>query len=712
MPTPRQGFYRHAELARLLHPRSIAVVGASTRAGSFGERVLVNLADFAGPVHAVNPRYDRIGDRPCHPTIAAIGNQVDCVVIAAAREAVEPLVRDAAAAGAGGVIVFASGYAEIGTAERRAEQDRLTAIARDTGLRIVGPNTIGLVNAALKSRATFMTITDIPPGGARPIGIISQSGALGMSLAQGVARGVSVSHVLTSGNSCDVDMADYIAYLAEDPGCCAIACVFEGTSEPTRVLEAAAFAAACGKPLVVYKMATGAEGAQAAMSHTGALAGAHEAYRAAFRRAGAVLVEDYERLLETTAFFAKAGTPKARGAAILVTSGGAGIMAADAAEAHGVPLPQPDAATRAVLESQIPEFGAARNPCDVTAQVIANPASLALCAGALLGHPDYGAMVYPQVYSYAATAERVPVFDAMAAQYGKPICMVWITEFLAGPGSTEAEASAHVALFRSMSSCFAALAAWHERAALLAAPAAPPAPTPPGIRAEAAALIAAAGGRTLTEREAKTVLALYGVPVVGETLVQTADEAVAAAERWGYPAVLKVESPDLPHKTEAGVIRLNLADAAAVRAGFAAVMANARAVTPPPRIAGVLVQPMVPAGVELVVGARIDPLFGPLVVVGLGGVLVELLADTALAPAPVSEAEALALLGRLRGARLLDGFRGAPGVDRDRLATIIAAISRFAADHAGVIAELDVNPLIGAGARIVAVDALIVPRPA
>ncbi|MDE2005392.1 MAG: acetate--CoA ligase family protein [Rhodospirillales bacterium] len=714
MLAPRTGFYRHAELRRLLAPASIAVIGASTRPGSFGERVLVNLAEYQGAIHAVNPRYERIGERVCHPSLAAIGAPVDCVVIAAAREQVLPIVEECAAAGAGGAIVFASGYAETGKPERRAEQDRLTEIARASGLRIAGPNTIGLVNAGLFARATFMTITPIPPGGRRAIGVVSQSGALGMSLAQGVARGASVSHVLTSGNSCDVDMADYIAYLAEDPATAAIACVFEGTSEPGRVLAAAAFAAERGKPLVVYKMATGAEGAAAAMSHTGALAGAHEAYRAAFLRAGAVFVDEYERLLETASFFAKAGTPKARGAAVLVTSGGAGIMAADAAEAHGVPLPQPDAAVRAVLESHIPEFGAARNPCDVTAQVIANPESLAACAGALLGHPDFGALVYPQVYSYEATAQRAPMLDAMAREYGKPICMVWITEHLTGPGAAEAEAAEHVALFRSMSSCFAALAAWSDRAARLAAPETPPAPTPAAVRAEAARLIAAAPGRVLTEREAKAALALYGVPVTGERLAASAEAAVAAAEALGYPVVLKVESPDLPHKTEAGVIRLDLGDAGAVRAAYAEVMAAAARAAPGgsahARINGVLVQKMVPRGVELVIGARIDPLFGPLVVVGLGGVLVEVLKDTALALAPVSAAEAEAMLGRLRGARLLDGFRGAPAADRRVVAEVIAAVSRFAADHAGAIAELDVNPLIAAGERVVAVDALIVRR--
>jgi succinyl-CoA synthetase beta subunit len=227
---------------------------------------------------------------------------------------------------------------------------------------------------------------------------------------------------------------------------------------------------------------------------------------------------------------------------------------------------------------------------------------------------------------------------------------------------------------------------------------------------QAGALIAAAGGRTLTEREAKAALALYGVPVVGESVAQSVDEAVKAAGSLGYPVVLKVESPDLPHKTEAGVVRLNLGNADDVRTAWKTIMANANAVAPPPRINGVLVQTMVPQGVEMVVGARIDPLFGPLVVVGLGGVMVELLQDTALSPAPVTHDQALKLLAQLKGARLLDGFRGMPAVDRDRLAEVICRVAAFAADHRDAVAELDVNPLICTGDRITAVDALIVPR--
>lgn len=223
-------------------------------------------------------------------------------------------------------------------------------------------------------------------------------------------------------------------------------------------------------------------------------------------------------------------------------------------------------------------------------------------------------------------------------------------------------------------------------------------------------MVAAAAGRTLTEREAKEVLALYGVPVVGERVAQSVDEAVNAAGSLGYPVVLKVESPDLPHKTEAGVVRLNLRNADEVRDAYQVIMARAKAVTPPPRIAGVLVQTMMPQGVEMVVGARVDPLFGPLVVVGLGGIMVELLHDTALAPAPVTHDEALGLLAELKGARLLDGFRGMPPVDRNRLADVICRVAALAADYRDTIAELDVNPLICTGDSITAVDALIVPK--
>jgi acyl-CoA synthetase (NDP forming) len=705
------GLYTHAQLERMLNPASVAIVGATPRAGAFGQRLLANLAPYDGRIHLVNPRYDQVGERPCLPSLKALPEVPDCVVITLPREAVEPVVEEAAAVGAGGAIVFASGYAETGKPERAAEQQRLADLARASGLPVVGPNCIGINNYARRARFTFMPHAEIPLPRPGAIGMISQSGALGFGMEQASMRGVSVSHLLTSGNSCDVDMADYVAFLAADPGCTVIAMCFEGMADPTRLMAAAELAWAANKPVVACKLAVGEFGARAAMSHTGVLAGSQAAYRAALERAGIILVDNVEALMETASFFTKVSVPKARGIAVLASSGGAAIMAADKAEQHGVPLPEPGADAQKVLDECIPEFGSTRNPFDVTAQVMNMPDVIPSCANALMDDPRYAAIVVPTVYASPLSIARLPFYSQLAQRTGKPVISVWVTDWLEGPGSANIEADPHMALFRSMDRAFATLAAWQRWGERREAP-----PrrlvrrAADGAAAAAAQLLATAAECTLTEREAKAALALYGIPVVEERLVQSAEAAVAAAAALGMPVVLKVESPDLPHKTEAGVIRLNLRNADEVRAGYDAVMANAARVSPQPRLNGVLVQPMVAAGTEVMIGARVDPLFGPLVMVGLGGVLVELLKDSSVGLAPVTRGEALEMLGKLKGAAALSGFRGSPPVDLDGLADLIGRLSEFIADQCETISEIDVNPLICAGSRLLAVDALIVKR--
>ena len=701
--------YTHPQLRRLLDPQSVALVGASERAGSFGNRVAANMAGFRGRLHLVNARYPRIGDQPCHPSLAALPEVPDCVVLAVARETVEPVLAEAVALGVGGAIVFASGYAETAKPERAAAQARLQALARSRGMPIIGPNCLGIVNYLSGAAMTFSAVPRQASVAPHAIGVISQSGALGFALALAAEHGTSVSHVLTSGNSCDVDMADYVAYLAEDPACRAIACLFEGMASPRRLLDAALLAAERGKVVVAHKIAVGESGAAAALSHTGSLAGSDAAYRAAFARAGIVVVDQFEALVETAAFFAKAPAPRACGVAVVAASGGAAIMAADKAEIHGVPLPQPGAATRAVLEARIPEFGSPRNPCDVTAQVLTDPESLNACAGALLADPAYAALVVPSVYAYEPVIKRIVAFDALAASAGKFVCSIWTNEHLEGPGTREAETAAHSALFRSTDRCFATLAAWLAR------------PQAPRGLAPAERLVAAAArdevarafaedadDAIIGEARAKALLARYGIPMVAEARATDAESAAAAAARLGFPVAVKVHAAALAHKTEIGGVRLGLADAGAVRAATAAVLAAAARAGVGG--AAVLVQKMIPDGLEIMLGARVDPLFGPLVVVGLGGIFVELLHDSVVDLAPVSVAGARAMLARLRAARLLDGFRGAPAVDRDRLAGIIARFSEFAADHAGRYREIDLNPLIAAAGEIVAVDALIVGK--
>lgn len=703
--------YRHADLDRVLNPKSIAIVGASPRPGSSGERSQKNLNGFSGRVYLVNAKYERLGEDPCYPALDALPEVPDCVVVAVPREAAEPLVLQAGRIGAGGAILYASGYAETRKPERIAEQGRLSGISAEYGLRILGPNCLGIANYL--SRA-FITFSDYPAAReptAAAIGIASQSGALSQSLAQAMERGTSVSHAFSAGNQCDVDVADFVAYLAEEPSCRAIACVFEGMAHPERLLEAAELAWAADKPLLIHKIATGELGAEAAISHSGSLAGSNSAYRAAFERAGAVVVDNFEALMEAAAFFAKAPAPKARGVAVIATSGGASIMAADKAEIHGVPLPQPSDRVRGVIEQHIPDFGSARNPCDVTAQVVSNPQSLWVCGEALMSDDAFGALILPQPCAGDLQLPRTTAFSELSRRFGKVTCNILISDWLQGPSSFETESDPRVAMFRSMDRCLATLAAWHLRhERRLAGPRVVERHSSPEAATLAAALLDGAAQHTLTERESKAVLAAYGVPVVSEMRVTDAVAATAVAADFGYPVAIKVESPDLPHKTDAGVIRLNLKSEAELRAAYEEVMTNASRVEPRPRIHGVLVQPMIPAGIEIMVGARIDPLLGPVIVAGLGGVLVELIKDTAVALAPVTRAEARGMLARLRGAAALNGFRGAKPVDLARLAEIICRISELAADQGERIAELDVNPLICAGSRIVAVDALIERR--
>jgi acyl-CoA synthetase (NDP forming) len=706
---PSRPLYRPDELARLFAPRSIAVVGVSTNPAAFGSITWSNLSGpdrFGGSLYAVNAKYKVIGERPCFPSVSALPEVPDCVFAAVPREAVEGVVEECAQLGVGGVVVYASGYAETARTERVESQRRLVAIARRAGMRLLGPNCVGFMNYGLGLVGTFGTASYKGPPRGRAIGLVSQSGAVGAALAQAQEHGLPLSHLLTSGNASDVDVADQVAYLAADPSCTAIACLFEGMADPQRFLQAAELCRAAGRPLVVHKLGTSERGAQAAVSHTGSVAGSQAAYRAAFERAGVVLVDEIEALLDTTSFFAKAPPPKARGVALAAVSGGACILLADQAEAAGIELPPPSAPTMAVLERSIPEYGSPGNPCDMTAQVLSTPAQLHECLEALMADPAYGALVVPHTYAYAPATARIETIGRAAAAHGKIACATWLTQHLEGPGAAETEQNPNVALFRSMRYCMQALTHWHRRAdQRTAAPAlriSPEAALP-----AAAELIQASPNATLTEREAKAVLAAYGVPVVRDAVVRSAEDAARAAAEAGFPVALKVESADIPHKTEAGVIRLNLRTAAEVREAFAQVMANAVRVAAPDRIHGVLVQPMVPPGVEVMVGARVDPQFGPMVVVGLGGIFVEVLRDTSARLAPVDATEARRMLGELKAQALLRGFRGAQPVDLDALAAVIARVSEFASDQRELVAELDINPLICAGERIVAVDALI-----
>ena len=711
MPSPSRSVYRHDDLRRLLQPRSLALVGASDNPDSFGFKTQANTRSFHGPVYLVNERHKKIGDQPCYASLRELPEVPDCVVVMVRRELVEQVVLDCAALGVGGAVIYASGFSETGLAERIALQARLVQIARSTGLRLVGPNCIGVVSFPHHMGLTFADRLAFSGAEHAGIGIVSQSGALGLSLFQAIESGARFSHVLTAGNSCDVDVADYVSFLAHDPHTKAIACVIEGLAEPRRMLQAAQIAWDANKPLIIHKMATGAQGAAAALTHTGSLAGSHAGYEAAFERTGAILVKDFEALVETASFFCKAPAMRATGVAVISTSGGASIMAADKAELYGVPLPQPIDSVREILEAHVPEFGSARNPCDVTAQVVSNPASLQACGNALMSDPTFGAVVIPLVYAYGTTASRIKIFSDMAQQHGKAACYVWLSQWLDGAGTREAEQDEHLALFRSMDRCFATLAAWQWREQRRASGIrSAPRLVAPEVAQQTRDALQQSSQRTLGEREAKALLARYGIPVTTEQLTHSREAAATAATALGYPVALKIDAADLQHKTEVGGVRLNLPDAAAVREAYDAMLVAVQELAPQASVNGVLVQPMVGAGLEIVVGGRVDAQFGPLIVVGLGGVLVELMRDTVTRLAPVNQQEALDMLKSLKGAAVLAGFRGQAPVDLTQLALLVVRLSEFLADQADEVVEVDVNPVICSPAGLFAVDALIIRK--
>lgn len=707
--------YGHRELGRMIDPATIAVVGASNTPGSFGRGTIENIqVGYTGKIFPVNPRYDNVLDLPCYPSLDALPEVPDCVIVTVSQDRVEEQVERAAAIGAGGVILYSAGYAEVAQPERIAAQDRLTAIAQKSGMHILGPNCLGIVNCSKRAGMTFMPKFREMPLVQGPIGLISQSGGLGYVVVQSMARGVGFSRFLSAGNSCDVDVCDLINYLAEDEDTKVIACMLEGVRDGDRLIEASRRALAAGKPLLIYKLGNSEISQRTAMSHTGTLAGATAAYRAAFEQTGAVIIDNWEELLETANWFAVAGKPASSGIGVMANSGGAAVMAADKAEEYGVELPVPAQATSARLSKVIPEFGSNANPSDITAESLKSPDMFGECIRAFADDPSYAAVVVPMLSAHRpSTVDRAKYLCELAPTLSKPLCIMWLNEWYEGPGSEIYDSSRSLGMFRSMGRCFKAMKLWlnyHEnRDRLLQSAKERVAPAAKDVVREALHARTHAG-LTLSEAESKKVLSHYGIATTREALVQTVDEAVRTAESIGYPVVLKVDSVDIPHKTEAGVIRLKLANAAQVKTAFAEVMAAAKAWPGNPRIAGVSVQQMVGSGMEMMIGTKLDRQFGPLIVCGFGGVGIEITKDVATALAPVSRERATEMIRSLRGYALLAGYRGQAALDVAAYADMVARVSELAVDLQDDIAEIDVNPVIVSTDGAVAVDALVVRR--
>lgn len=446
------------------------------------------------------------------------------------------------------------------------------------------------------------------------------------------------------------------------------------------------------------------------MSHTGTLIGGSAAYRAVFQRTGAVVVDDLEQLLETANFFAKAGRPKARGVGVMSSSGGVAVMAADKAEELGIDLPPPATETTARLAKVIPDFGSNTNPSDITAESVRRNDMYGECIRAFADDPGFGVVVVPMMSAHSPVGpERAEYLCGLAPMFAKPVCVVWLNEWLEGPGSRIYDGCAHIASFRSMTRCLKAVKLWldhYRHRDELLRPNAPRLSDRDAARS-ARSKLSAAGERVLSEGQSKELLAAYDLLLGKEALASSVEKAVAAAEKMGYPVVMKADSPDIPHKTEAGVVKLGVRDVDGVRRAYAQIV-DAAARIPGARMNGVLVQEMISNATEMMVGGRVDEQFGPLVTCGFGGIAVELTADVATALAPVDLPRARAMIASLRGYPLLTGFRRTPPRDVDAFAEVVCRVSELIADLADRVAEIDVNPIMLSKDRAVAVDALVV----
>lgn len=700
-------------LEPLLNPRSIAVVGASPKPGSFGGAVLRNLRrHFQGRVFPVNPQHAQIEGERCYAALAQLPETPDCLGIALPAAAVPAVLRDAAAAGIRHAIVFSSGFADLGTEEGRTHQAALATLARELGIRLLGPNCTGVVNVHSGAACNILpSIVDLPMRRG-DVAVIGQSGALGYVVLQAMHRGVGFSKLISTGNSADIDLAELIDYLVDDDQTRAIALLFESIPDGDRLVRALEKALRVGKPVVVYKIGSTGSGRKAALSHSGMLAGDSAAYDAVFYRTGAIQVHAFEALLETAVFFARHGrqAPSAPGIGILSGSGGSVVMAADKADQYALPLPDPRAQTKAQLAARLPSFAAIANPADVTAESIRDQAMYQECVQIFGSDPQFASVVVlmPSAHGAAAIA-RAEAICALAERMPTPLSLVWMNEWYEGIGSPVYDRSAALAMFRSLDRCMHAHRAWMDhhrrRPFLLASAVAAAEPGNGGARLPRPSM--PAGSATLSERASKALLARCGIPVSQDVCVDTAEQAAEAAARMGYPVVVKVESPHIAHKSDVGGVQLDLRDDAAVRAACHAIAAACERHCPQAGRVAFSVQPMVASGIEMIIGARIDPQFGPLVVYGFGGVWVEVLKDVAVSLAPVGAEEVRDRLAALRLHPLLQGVRGAAPADVASFAEMVVRLSQTIAANADWIAEIDVNPVILHAQGGVAVDALI-----
>ena len=694
-------------VGRLLRPRSVAIVGASPTVGALGHSLIVNLeqAGFAGAVHLVNPRRDDIGGRPCLRSIAALPEGVDVAVLAIPRAAVLETLRALADRQVGAAIIFSAGFAE-GGAEGLAEQREIGEIARRSGMVIEGPNCLGMVNFVANVPLTFVDMPKPRVNTGKRVGIVSQSGAMAAVIATTlIAKDLALSYFVSTGNEAASGIEDYADWLIDDPDTDAIALVVEQFRDPARFQVLARRARDAGKPIVLLHPGRSAAARAAAATHTGAMAGDYAVMRVLVERAGVVLCRELEEVADVLDLAIRCG-PIAPGTAILGESGAFKALALDVAEAIGLFLPPFDDTLSPQLRAALPDFVGVSNPVDLTAQPLVDPDLYRRTFDALLGDDRLGAIILSIIQTDEGTARlKFPAIIAAirALKTDKSVIFTGVDEGAGVPSEyIAALRDLGVPYFPTPDRAFRAVARWNTRS---------PVNAPVATRSAPALALPESGG-VIPEYRSKQLLAPLGIAFPAGWFVTSLDAAQAAAAEIGWPVVIKIQAPALSHKSDVGGVVLHLADPAALAEGWARLQADVARHAPGVPIDGVLVEAMGERGLELIVGGRNDPDWGPVVLVGAGGVMAELFHDVRLLPADLSQDEIVAELQALKTAALLNGFRGSPPLDVAALAGLVGTVAALLRAQPRII-EIDLNPVIvyPAGQGVVALDALMLTAP-
>jgi acyl-CoA synthetase (NDP forming) len=684
-----------ASIDKMLNPKSVAIVGASPRM-QYGGRFLNAMLKAKDDVriYPVNPRYEEIMDTKSYPSISDLPESPDLVGIVVPYNYVLDVLKESQKKGAKSAIVISAGFSERGDDTRHNLQGELGAFARESGIRICGPNCLGLANVRDNIWATASSRGS--DGLTGPIGLVCQSGAsaFGPFLTRAVEAGIGLSHIISTGNEADLDFCDFARYLLDDDGVRVIAGFIEGFKDARKFTELAKLAAERGKPIVLIKIGRSDLGARAARSHTAALTGEDAIFDEIFVQYGVTRVQDYDELLEVSQILAQLPKPQKRGISVVSHSGGISSLTADMCGQAGLDLPSLTQTAEDGINDILKGFGWAANPSDVTG--FANSDSF----------PDVGNLVVASAGGDAQAEQVIAQRDSS----DKGVAFLWTGTRGATDGLSKLKA-ANIPVFYvpdKLALGLKTLLRYHEwRDNRLAHGFAVTADMSESQEAQLKQL-KALNRSTLTEFESKQLISAWDVPTTKESIAATADEAAEIAAGIGFPVAIKIDSPDILHKTEAGAIKLGITDKEAAKNAFNEVIQNAKQYDPNAQINGTLVQEMVSGGTEFIVGVSYDSQLGPIILFGTGGVMVEVYNDVALRQCPITTTEAREMISQVKGSKLLSGFRGSPKADINALVSTLVSVSNLAVHLDGELSELDINPLmvLSDGNGVKAADAL------